>query len=86
MAETESRSRRESYLNEILQQRIHEEHQKYRDQFDRLKLSFEFETVKFEKMLKDRAQAVIKTLQIKQLDRLINVVGTARQIQNWHGD
>ena len=35
-------------------------------------------------MLKDRALGVIKSLQIKQLDRLINLVGRIRQIHNHH--
>jgi len=40
--------------------------------------------IKFEKALKDRAQGVIKSLQMKQLDRLINLVGRIRQIHNKH--
>jgi len=50
-----------------------------------LRLSFELETEKFEKTLKDRAQGVIKSLQIKHLDRLIDLVGRIRQIHNLHG-
>ena len=51
---------------------------RYKEQFDQSKIAFELETVKFEKVLKDRAQNVIKVLMIKQLDRLINIVGSIR--------
>ena len=54
-AETEARNRRESYLNEILQQRLSDEQARYKEQFDQCKIAFELETVKFEKALKDRA-------------------------------
>ena len=61
-AEQEARHRREAYLNEILLQRVQIEQQRYKDQFNQLRIQFELETIKFEKVLKDRAQGVIKSL------------------------
>ena len=61
-AEQDARGRRENYLNEILQQRVAETEMLYVHQFEKLRATFELETVKFEKALKDRAQGVIKTL------------------------
>lgn len=61
-AEQEARHRREAYLNEILLQRVQVEQQRYKDQFNQLRIQFELETIKFEKVLKDRALGVIKSL------------------------
>ena len=61
-AEQEARHRREAYLNEILLQRVQIEQQRYKDQFNQLRIQFELETIKFEKVLKDRALGVIKSL------------------------
>jgi len=55
-----------------------EEQVRYQDQFDKLRFTFEHETTKFEKTLKDRAQGIIKSLQMKHLDQLINLVGRIR--------
>ena len=63
--EQDARSKRESYFNEILQQRIFEENLRYREQFDKLKIGFDLETIKFERVLKEKAQSVIKNLKIK---------------------
>lgn len=45
-----------------------------------MKRTFEIETVRFEKLLKERAQSVIKNIKIHQLDRLINIGSNLRQI------
>lgn len=78
--EKEAKARREQYMNEILQQRIFQENIKYQEQFDKLKIGFDLETIKFEKVLKERAQSVIKNLKIKQLDNLIEIVNKVRQL------
>ena len=49
-----------------------------------MKRTFEIETVRFEKLLKDRAQSVIKNIKIQQLDRLINIGSNLRQMQKTH--
>lgn len=54
-SEQESRSRREAYLNEVLQQRVKEIEAHYTEQFEKVRAGFESETEKFEKALKDRA-------------------------------
>ena len=84
-AESDARAKRETYLNEILQQRLSEEQAHYTEQFEKLRSNFDRETIKFENVLKERAQAVIKTIKIEHLDRLINLVGRIRQIHNLHG-
>lgn len=51
-----------------------------------MKRTFEIETVRFEKLLKERAQSVIKNIKIHQLDRLINIGSNLRQIQKTHAE
>ena len=43
---------------------------------------FDQEIIRFEKALTDRAQTIIKSLQVKHLDRLINIVSHLRKILN----
>ena len=38
------------------------EQNRFKEQFEKLRINFELETIKFEKTLKDRAQGVIKSL------------------------
>jgi len=59
-AEQEARQRRDTYLNEIMQHRANEIEASYKHQFEKLRASFELETLQFEKTLKDRAQGIIK--------------------------
>ena len=59
-AEQEARQRRDTYLNEIMQHRANEIESTYKLQFEKLRASFELETLQFEKTLKDRAQGIIK--------------------------
>ncbi len=75
---------REAYLNEQLQIRFTEEQLKYRQQFEKLKIGFELETIRFEKVLKEKAQDIIKGLKIRQFDRLIDIGSRLRMIQTSH--
>ena len=42
------------------------------------------ETIKFEKVLKEKAQDIIKGLKIRQFDRLIDLGSRIRMIQTSH--
>jgi hypothetical protein len=47
---------------------------------EKMKVNFEYESMKLEKNFKDKAMEVIKTLKIKQLDKLILIVSKLRGI------
>jgi hypothetical protein len=82
--ELAANQRRESQVNELLSQRVTEEQLKYRQQFEKLKIEFDMETIKFEKFLKEKAQDIIKGLKIRQFDRLIDIGSRIRMIQTSH--
>ena len=72
-------------MQEQLSLRLIEETLKFRQQFDKLKIGFELDMIKFEKSFKDKHQDTIKTLKIQHLDRLIDLGSQVRKIQSRHG-
>lgn len=53
--EQEAQQKREDYLTQAISSRLVEEQLKYRQHFDKLRIGFEMETIKFEKKLKEKA-------------------------------
>ena len=58
-----------------------EERLNFKYQVEKMKVNFEYEMSKVEKNYKDKTQDAVKTLKIRQLDKLIIIVSRLRQIQ-----
>ena len=51
-----------------------QEHQlRSREHFDKLRIGFDLEAIRFEKQMQEKAFDLVRSLKVKQLDLLINI-------------
>ena len=81
-AEQEASARRESKLNDVISLKLREEQLRNREALEKLRITFDLEAIRFEKVIKDKAFDLLRSLKVKQLDKLIYV---SRKLTSIHG-
>ena len=73
MVEQDAIQKRESLVHEVITQKLREEQLRSREHFDKLRIGFDLEAIRFEKQMQEKAFDLVRSLKVKQLDLLINV-------------